>query len=125
VTSDHDLFIDHYRRRLLLLERVLSHRLDTDFALGGVVSAERPPFDARQVAALADATFALAETEAAVLAQVRAALQRIDDGTFGCCVVDGEPIDPNRLESVPWTPFCIVHQRELEVRARTKPVASL
>jgi DnaK suppressor protein len=52
---------------------------------------------------------------------VRAALKRIDDGTYGKCVVDGEPIDEKRLESVPWTPYCLKHQAELEERARIRP----
>jgi DnaK suppressor protein len=47
---------------------------------------------------------------------VRAALTRIDDGTYGKCVVDGEPIGAKRLESVPWTPYCLKHQAELEER---------
>ena len=46
----------------------------------------------------------LAETDSAILAQVRAALARIADGTYGRCTVDGGPIDEKRLESVPWTP---------------------
>lgn len=34
-----------------------------------------------------------AELGAGVLRQVRDALQRIEDGTYGCCLVDGEPIE--------------------------------
>jgi RNA polymerase-binding transcription factor len=59
-------------------------------------------------------------TDTAILAQVRAALERIDDGTFGKCVIDGEPIDPKRLESVPWTSYCLKHQLEIEQRVRTR-----
>ena len=50
---------------------------------------------------------------------MRAALRRIEDGTYGRCVVDGEPIDQPRLEAVPWTPYCLKHQSELEERAAT------
>jgi RNA polymerase-binding transcription factor DksA len=35
------------------------------------------------------------------LAEIEAALQRVDDGTYGFDEVTGEPIDPNRLEAVP------------------------
>jgi RNA polymerase-binding transcription factor DksA len=45
---------------------------------------------------------------------VRAALRRIDDGTYGKCVLDDEA---KRLESVPWTPYCLKHQSKLEERA--------
>src|SRR5437660_12251224 len=50
-----------------------------------------------------------AELDATVLQQVRDALRRIDEGTFGRCVVDGGPIEAKRLEAVPWTPYCLKH----------------
>jgi RNA polymerase-binding transcription factor DksA len=41
-----------------------------------------------------------------VLKQVRDALVRVrvDNGTFGPCLVDGRPIEEKRLDDVPWTP---------------------
>ena len=56
----------------------------------------------------------LAQTDSEILASVRAALGRIDKGSFGHCAIDGEPIEPHRLESVPWTEYCAKHQREFE-----------
>lgn len=38
---------------------------------------------------------------------IRAALQRVDDGSYGTCVVCGESIEPKRLEAVPWTSMCL------------------
>jgi RNA polymerase-binding transcription factor DksA len=35
------------------------------------------------------------------LAEIEAALQRLDDGTYGIDEVTGEPINPDRLEAVP------------------------
>lgn len=35
------------------------------------------------------------------LAEIEAALQRVDDGTYGLDEVTGEPIDPERLEALP------------------------
>src|SRR6267142_7023853 len=58
--------------------------------------------------------------EGTVLQQVRDALQRIEDGIFGCCVVDGEPIEPKRLEAVPWTPYCVKHRKLLEATSRLR-----
>ena len=40
------------------------------------------------------------------LRRVEAALQRIDEGTYGECVRCGELIDPRRLEADPATPIC-------------------
>jgi DnaK suppressor protein len=49
-----------------------------------------------------------------VLSQVRDALTRIENGTFGQCLVDGGPIEEKRLEAIPWTPYCAKHQQLLE-----------
>ena len=43
------------------------------------------------------------------LAQIEAALARIDAGTYGICSVCGEGIAEGRLEARPWTPYCIRH----------------
>ncbi|MBP1850151.1 TraR/DksA family transcriptional regulator [Rhizobium halophytocola] len=40
------------------------------------------------------------------LKAIDAALQRIQKGTFGICVRCDEPISPERLAVVPYTPFC-------------------
>jgi RNA polymerase-binding transcription factor DksA len=40
------------------------------------------------------------------LKAIDAALSRISAGTFGTCVKCGDPISPERLEAVPYTPFC-------------------
>ncbi len=45
------------------------------------------------------------------LDDINAALQRIDDGTYGTCEVCGKPIAPERLEAIPWTRLCIDDQR--------------
>ena len=45
------------------------------------------------------------------LAQVEAALRRLDDGTFGACIRCGRPIAPERLEAIPWAAHCIDCQR--------------
>lgn len=58
--------------------------------------------------------FAEADMDRETLLQVRDALKRIEEGTYGKCVVDGHPIDEKRLKQIPWTPFCLKHQEELE-----------
>lgn len=42
--------------------------------------------------------------------QVRDALQRIRLGTFGKCTECGREIEEQRLNAIPWTPFCLDHQ---------------
>jgi DnaK suppressor protein len=54
---------------------------------------------------------ALRERNEQHLAQVDAALARLDAGTFGVCVRCGRPIAPERLEAIPWAAHCIDCQR--------------
>jgi DnaK suppressor protein len=110
--------IDDFRRRLLALERHLAERLGEELDTARTASDDQA--DASDIALVDELKgeyFARADTDSAVLAQVRAALKRIDDGTYGKCLVDGEPIDAKRLDSVPWTPYCFKHQSEVEARA--------
>src|SRR5262245_58744226 len=54
------------------------------------------------------------DTDRTMLSQVRNALERIESGTFGKCLADSEPIDEKRLEAMPWAPYCLEHQQQLE-----------
>ncbi|HVM39406.1 MAG TPA: TraR/DksA C4-type zinc finger protein [Acidimicrobiia bacterium] len=43
------------------------------------------------------------------LAQIEAALRRVDEGTYGTCEACGQAIAPERLEAQPAARFCIDH----------------
>jgi RNA polymerase-binding transcription factor len=58
--------------------------------------------------------YSLEESSEQHLADIDAALKRIDDGTYGTCVVGGEQIDEERLEAMPWAALCIDHARARE-----------
>jgi DnaK suppressor protein len=45
------------------------------------------------------------------LSEIDAALQRIEDGTYGICENCGKPIGAERLAAIPWTRLCIDDQR--------------
>jgi DnaK suppressor protein len=47
------------------------------------------------------------DRESQLLRNVRAALARIDEGTYGVCMHCEEDISPKRLHAVPWAPYCI------------------
>lgn len=49
-----------------------------------------------------------------VLAQIEAAIGRLDDGTYGACQRCGKPINPERLEAFPYVAFDIDCQTILE-----------
>jgi RNA polymerase-binding transcription factor DksA len=55
----------------------------------------------------------------AELADVEHALRRLDDGTYGTCEVDGEPIPDDRLEAMPAARLCLAHQAEAEREVRS------
>lgn len=49
-----------------------------------------------------------------ILAQVNAALERMDEGTYGICQSCGRPIGEERLEAFPYVAFCIECQSRIE-----------
>ena len=60
----------------------------------------------------------LAEEERLQAKAIRAALQRIADGSYGQCVTCDEPIDPRRLEALPYATQCIACVRRAEQQGR-------
>lgn len=48
------------------------------------------------------------------LEQVEAALQRLDEGTYGVCSICDQPINPERLSAVPHAITCIRCQTQKE-----------
>ena len=46
------------------------------------------------------------------LRQVKAALQRIEDGDYGVCSNCGESIPPRRLQILPWAKYCVPCQED-------------
>ena len=56
------------------------------------------------------------------LTRIRAALQRLNEGTFGECLNCGKTIGTKRLEALPWTPYCIDCQEKIENGELEDPV---
>ena len=54
----------------------------------------------------------LADQEQEQLAQIEAALQKLDDGVYGQCDNCGQPIASGRLEVLPYANLCIRCQSE-------------
>lgn len=104
----------HFKERLLAKERELLDEIsrfdtnareansgDVEDAIDQVTSSEV------KAAAFEESTIA-----AQMLRDVRDALKRIHDGTYGKCIDCGRPIEPARLEAVPWTPYCLADQEK-------------
>ena len=62
--------------------------------------------------------FELGNGDRRLLRDVIAALQRIDDGSFGSCERCGETIGDKRLEALPFARYCIDCQRLAEQEER-------
>lgn len=58
--------------------------------------------------------FTQGTTGHAQLSQIRFALERIGEGSYGECLQCGNTIGAKRLEAVPWTPYCIDCQGKIE-----------
>jgi RNA polymerase-binding transcription factor DksA len=111
-----------YKERLLQLERHLEARTAQEAGRGraqggpGVVDTG----DASVADEDTSESFSEAQLYSTVLTQVRDALRRIDARTFGKCLVDGRPIEANRLDASPWVPYCLKHQKLIEAAARLR-----
>ena len=57
------------------------------------------------------------DRESNLLRNVRAALQRLDEGHFGVCMHCEDDISPKRLNAVPWTAYCISCQEMADRQA--------
>ena len=49
-----------------------------------------------------------------MLRQIRRALGRIADGSYGVCLHCDEDISPKRIAAVPWAAFCIKCQEQVD-----------
>jgi DnaK suppressor protein len=111
-----------FKQRLLELERKLVARTARETKMGREQSDQgvADVGDKGVAEESASADFNEAELDSTLLVQVRDALRRIEDGTFGLCLADGQPIEAKRLEASPWVPYCLKHQNLLEAAARHK-----
>ena len=87
--------------RQVELARLLRNRDD--------IAIDRSPDALDEVQRAAERELAIRnlDRESNMLRNVKAALRRIGDGSYGVCVHCDEDISPRRLAAVPWTPFCI------------------
>ncbi len=114
--------IQHYKQRLLELEKTLTSRTKRDLAGGReqIIDSAHDIGDASVADVAADDEFTQAELDSAVLTQVREALSRIANGTYGKCAIDGGPIEDKRLEAVPWSAYCLKHQKLIEASSQPR-----
>ncbi len=98
------------RRRLLeekqRILRTLKESLEEEERWGAMT---QEPMDLEDWAHFSYSEEMLARLSARELDLLRAidrALQRMDNGSYGICESCGKPIEPERLELIPWTNVC-------------------
>ena len=76
------------------------------------IAVERTPDAVDEVQRASERALAISQVDrqSKQLQDARAALRRIDDGTFGICEDCEEEIPPKRLFAVPWASLCVVCQ---------------
>lgn len=110
--------VQEFRRRLLDLESRAVTRTGRAMEAAGIGrDTVHDSGDASHATAAASEQFTEAELSAGTLGEIRAALGRIDAGTFGACAVDGAPIEEARLAAVPWAAHCLAHAEQAEAAA--------
>ena len=88
-------------------------------------SAEQ--MDEIQYASERDLAIQNVDRETTLLRDVKAALQRISDGSFGACIECEWAISPKRLAAVPWASRCIQCQEaaDRDWRERAESVSEI
>jgi DnaK suppressor protein len=74
---------------------------------GITIEKSADQMDETQHATERDLAIRNVDRDSALLRQVRAAMHRIHDGSFGTCVECESAISPKRLAAVPWASRCI------------------
>ena len=80
------------------------------------IAVERSADQLEEIQAASDRTLAVCniDREFNQLRNVREALRRIQEGSFGTCEECDQDIHPKRLAAVPWTSFCIRCQEAVD-----------
>jgi DnaK suppressor protein len=104
--------IQHAKRHLEALLSELKHPVQHR----DEIAIESSPDALDQVQHAGDRELAIRQLEfdSDRLRNIRMAIQRIEDGTYGTCLQCEVEISPKRLQAVPWTAYCLQCQNSAE-----------
>jgi DnaK suppressor protein len=74
---------------------------------GIAIEKSADAMDEIQYASERDLAIRNVDRESTLLRDVKAAVRRMNDGSFGTCIECESPISPKRLAAVPWASRCI------------------
>jgi DnaK suppressor protein len=90
------------------VEQMLNNRGDI------IIEKSADSIDEVQSASERDLAISNHDRESKLFFDVRAALLRMKEGTFGICLSCEEEISEKRLAAVPWAPYCITCQEQAD-----------
>lgn len=105
-----EAFLEKQRQALLAERRRYTEHAERYEAEAEQLVSEREPGDVQfdeesgegdSIAVERERALQISAREREEIAEIDAALARIDDGTYGICVVSGKPIPKERLEAIP------------------------
>src|SRR5258708_37221700 len=107
------------------VRRVLEPRLKGVLPTRGLLESihvhqAADPLDITQQAADREVAVQSLDRESTLARQLRSAIQRVDDGSYGVCLQCEEEIAPNRLKAIPWAEFCIRCQEQADRMGATR-----
>jgi DnaK suppressor protein len=106
---------DYFRNRLVSWENELLCQADhTISVLLGSPVGSADVVDQAVLTTHRDLSLRIRDRESKLIRKIRAALRRIEDGTFGICEMCGEEIGLGRLRARPVTTLCIDCKRVCE-----------
>lgn len=108
--------LSEYQQRLLSLREQL--REDIQASIEAIAEEVQPPGeDTKEPSEGLDKELVLEQNDEALYQAVNAALQRIEEGTYGRCVACGKEIPAERLDALPYTAYCIECEQQQESAA--------
>ncbi|MCX7820340.1 MAG: TraR/DksA family transcriptional regulator [Brevinematales bacterium] len=102
--------IAHFKERLLEMEKEILENIQSEsYEDENPFDVDGDLIDKADVLSSASLTEGLSASQKKMLEEIRRALQRIKDGTYGVCQVCGSEIEEERLEAIPYADKCKKH----------------
>jgi RNA polymerase-binding transcription factor len=89
------------------LEVKLAELLNADRRSGLITERSNDPMDQIQSRIDLDMAVLVLNTDFKTRRAVETAMSLLETGEYGICQECGEPINPKRLEAIPWTTLCV------------------
>ena len=109
--TDFELLKDTLQTKLATIVKGSDKRGDI------VIQQSADALDQTQFAAERDLVVTLLNRHTQMFRRVKAALHRVEEGTYGTCLTCEESISVKRLQAVPWAELCLRCQERSDLKA--------